>query len=42
MGRVGLNIYPSEDFDFVDSVQHPDLILDLFLHSFLIYLLLWV
>jgi hypothetical protein len=28
MGGVGLNVYPSEDFDFVDSVQLPDLILD--------------
>ena len=27
---MGLNVYPSEDFDFVDSVQLPDLILDLF------------
>jgi hypothetical protein len=26
---VALNVYPSEDFDFVDSVQLPDLILDL-------------
>jgi hypothetical protein len=27
---VGLNVYPSEYFDFVESVQLPDLILDLF------------
>jgi hypothetical protein len=27
---VGLNVYPSEDFDFVESAQLPDLILDLF------------
>jgi hypothetical protein len=27
---MGLNVYPSENFDFVDSVQLPDLILDLF------------
>jgi hypothetical protein len=27
---VSLNIYPSEEFDFVDSVQLPNLILDLF------------
>jgi hypothetical protein len=30
MGPVGLIIYPSEDFDFVNLVQLPDLILDLF------------
>ena len=27
---MGLIIYPSEDFDFVNLVQLPDLILDLF------------
>jgi hypothetical protein len=31
---VGLIIYPSEDFDFVNLVELPDLILDLFcIHS---------
>ncbi len=30
MGPVGLIIYPSEDFNFVNLVELPDLILDLF------------
>jgi hypothetical protein len=42
MGRVGLNVYPSEDFDFVDSVQLPDLILDLFCIHGQLHWLLWV
>ena len=29
MGSVDLIIYPSEDFDFVDLVELPDLVLDL-------------
>ena len=40
MGRVGLNVYPSEDFDFVDSVQLPDLIVDLFCIHYLKHWLL--
>jgi hypothetical protein len=34
MGRVGLNVYPSEDFDFVELAELPDLILDLFAFIF--------
>jgi hypothetical protein len=39
---MGLNVYPSENFDFVDSVQLPDLILDLFCIHCGIHWLLWI
>jgi hypothetical protein len=39
---VGLIIYPSEDFAFVNLVELPDLILDLFCIHLKIYWLLWI
>jgi hypothetical protein len=30
IGRVNLGAYPSVNFDFLDSIQLPDLMLDLF------------